>query len=129
MKLPRCVLLICLSLALGASVGAAAATRLQWGASYVRALADLAPQSIERIERAAGSVIADIEPKPETFYQRIRAVLDRMATKLAEWNRDGQHNEAMARLRTQMDGVCDRLPPATPEQHYCEGVLPARAPQ
>jgi thioredoxin-related protein len=103
------------------------ATRLQWGSNYVRALVDLAPQSTDRIERAAGSVIADIEPKPETFYERNRNALERMAGKLTEWNRGGQHDATLTRLRTQMAGVCGKLPAAAAERRTCEGVLTANA--
>lgn len=103
------------------------ATRLQWGASYVRALVDLAPQSTERIERAATAVIADIEPKPETFYERNRSALERMAGKLADWNRGGQHDAALGRLRTQMTGVCAKLPAAAVERKTCDGLLVPRS--
>ena len=103
------------------------ATRLQWGASYVRALVDLAPTEAERIERAARSVIADIEPKPETFYERNRASLTRVDVKLAEWNKDGRHDAVIARLRAQMSAVCAKLPAASPERAICDGVLAGRA--
>jgi thioredoxin-related protein len=104
------------------------ATRLQWGAGYVRALVDLAPQDAERIERAARSVIADIDPKPETFYQRNRAALERLGTRLSEWNRDAAHDAVLARLRAQLTAVCGRLPPGAAERATCEGVLAPRSP-
>lgn len=102
------------------------ATRLQWGSSYVRALIDLAPQDAERIERAMRSVITDIEPRPETFYERNRTSLDRIGSKIAEWNRDGSRESIVARLRSQMNAVCVRLPAAAPERATCERVLAPR---
>lgn len=102
------------------------ATRLQWGSGYVRALIDLAPQDAERIERAATRLIADIEPKPETFYGRNRASLDRLGAKLAAWNRDGAHAAVLARLRARLDAVCARLPAAAVEHATCAGVLAPR---
>jgi hypothetical protein len=104
------------------------ATRLQWGSSYVRALIDLAPQDAGRIERAMRSVIGDIEPRPETFYERNRATLDRLGAKIAEWNRDGSQESIVARLRNQMNAVCGRLPAAAPERTTCERVLAPRPP-
>ncbi len=101
------------------------ATRLQWGAIYVRALIDLAPHDAARIERALASVLADIEPKPETFYMRNRASLERMAARIAEWNKDGSHDAVLARLRARLDSVCGHLSPAEPERAACESVLPA----
>jgi len=102
------------------------ATRLQWGTSYVRALVDLAPADSGRIERAARSVIGEIEPKPETFHARNRGVLDRMATQLNAWNKDGKHDAVMARLRAQMDGICAQLPAQAPERAACGEVLGRR---
>ncbi len=103
------------------------ATRLQWGASYVRALVDLAPTETERIERAARSVIGELEAKPETFYARNRASLDRLAGKLNDWNRDGRHAAAFARLREQLNAVCAQLPAQAPERADCAAVLAPKA--
>ena len=102
------------------------ATRLQWGAGYVRALVDLAPADAARIETAARSVIGEIEPKPETFHARNRGVLDRMGGKLAEWNKDGRHDAVLARLRAQLDGICAQLPERAPERSSCGELLGRR---
>lgn len=103
------------------------ATRLQWGTGYVRALIDLAPTRAERIERAARSVIGELEPKPETFYARNRASLDRLGGKLNDWNKDGTHDARLARLREQLDGVCAKLPPQAPERADCAALLAPKA--
>ncbi len=102
------------------------ATRLQWGVIYVRALVELAPADAARIERAARSVLGELEPKPETFHARNRAALDRLGSRLGEWNKDGSHNAALARLREQLDAVCARLPAQAPERAACGGVLAQR---
>jgi thioredoxin-related protein len=103
------------------------ATRLQWGTSYVRALVDLAPAEAQRIERVARSVIAELEPKPETFHARNSAALGRLGAKLAEWNKDGRHGAALARLREQLAAICAKLPAQAPERATCSGVLAAAA--
>ena len=103
------------------------ATRLQWGTSYVRALVDLAPADAARIERAARSVIGELEPKPETFHGRNSTALVRLGGKLDEWNRDGSHNAALARLREQLASVCAQLPAQSPERAECTAVLASRA--
>jgi thioredoxin-related protein len=100
------------------------ATRLQWGASYVRALIDLAPADEVRIERAARSVIGELEPKPETFHARNRAVLNRLGGRLADWNSDGSHGAVLARLREQLAALCAQLPAQAPERATCSDVLP-----
>jgi hypothetical protein len=103
------------------------ATRLQWGASYVRALVELAPADEARIERAARSVLGELEPKPETFHARNRAALSRLSARLNEWNRDDSHRAALARLREQLAAVCAQLPAQAPERATCSDILAPRA--
>jgi len=103
------------------------ATRLQWGASYVRALVDLAPTETARIEKAAASVIGELEPKTETFQGRNTASLKRMGAKLGDWNKDGSRSAAFTRLREQLAAVCARLPEKAPERASCNGMLPLAA--
>ena len=103
------------------------ATRLQWGASYVRALIDLAPADEARIERAARSVLGELEPKPETFHARNLAVLNRLGSRLADWNKDGSHGAALARLRGQLAALCAQLPAQAPERATCGDLLAPRA--
>jgi thioredoxin-related protein len=103
------------------------ATRLQWGASYVRALVELAPADEARIERAARSVLGELEPKPETFHARNRAALSRLSARLNEWNRDDSHRAALARLREQLAAVCAQLPAQAPERGTCSDILAPRA--
>jgi hypothetical protein len=93
----------------------------------VRALVELAPTDAERIERAARSVIGEIEPRPETFYARNRGVLDRMATQLNAWNKDGKHDAVLTRLRAQMDGICAQLPAQATERATCNETLARKA--
>jgi hypothetical protein len=103
------------------------ATRLQWGASYVRALVDLAPTETARIEKAASSVIGELEPKTETFQGRNTASLKRMGAKLGDWNKDGSRSASFTRLREQLAAVCARLPEKSPERTSCNGMLPPAA--
>ncbi|MEP6997815.1 MAG: disulfide isomerase, partial [Betaproteobacteria bacterium] len=99
------------------------ATRLQWGAHYVRALIELAPQDEARIEHAAKSVIGELDPTPDTFYERNRRGLERMGSKLDAWNAHRRHEAAMARIRAQMAAVCAKLPAADPARSTCDGVM------
>jgi hypothetical protein len=99
------------------------ATRLQWGAHYVNALVDLAPEDAARIEHAAASVIAEIEPVPDTFYDRNRRVLERMSKKLADWGKSGARQDSLKRLRSQMAAVCGKLPPGDAAVRSCQGLL------
>ena len=103
------------------------ATRVQWGVRYVNALVDLAPQDVARIEKAAGSVIGELEPVPDTFYDRNLRALDRMGKKLAEWNKEPAQRAALARIRAQMTGVCAKLPSDDPVRAKCAVALQPKA--
>ena len=99
------------------------ATRLQWGVHYVNALVDLAPQDEARIEHAAKSVIGELDPTPDTFYERNRRSLERMGGKLEKWNSQRRHDAAVARIRAQMAVVCAKLPAADPARSTCDRAM------
>ena len=104
------------------AAAAGPATRLQWGVTYVNMLVDLTPEATARIEQAAGQVIAELEPVPDTFYDRNHRYLERMAKKLADWNRDKPRQEAVKRMKTQLAGVCAKLPAGDPARKSCDGL-------
>jgi len=99
------------------------ATRLQWGASYVNALVELAPQDARRIETAASHVIGELEAKPDTFFGRNQKYLERIGKKLAAWDKGSQHGDSLQRIRAQMADVCARLPAADPARAACNSAL------
>jgi thioredoxin-related protein len=99
------------------------ATRVQWGARYVNALTELAPQDVAGIEKAAGSVIGELEPVPETFYDRNLRGLERMGKKLSEWGKQPAQKAAVERIRGQMDAVCAKLPAGDPTRGKCKQAL------
>jgi len=99
------------------------ATRLQWGARYVTALTELAPDQPERVDQAILRVIDDLEPAPETFYGRNRLVLERLGVALQDWNSAHAHDAVVRNAATKMDGVCHKLPETAPERAICGGLL------
>ncbi|MEW6705372.1 MAG: thioredoxin fold domain-containing protein [Pseudomonadota bacterium] len=99
------------------------ATRLQWGASYVSALVDLAPEDGVRIEKAVRQLWTEAGAQPNAFYERSARSLQRVAAKLHAWNAGGRHAAAMRRLTAQLQQVCARLPAADPQRAACEGLL------
>ena len=104
------------------------ATRLQWGASYVNALVDLAPRDEARIERAVQQLFAEAAAQPNAFYERSARSLQRVGTKLQTWNRGRAHSAALRRLQAQLDAVCAKLPSDDVQRGVCDGLLkPAAA--
>jgi thiol-disulfide isomerase/thioredoxin len=99
------------------------ATRLQWGATYVNALIDLAPDDASRIEQAARQVIGEVEPEAASFDGRNRKSLSRMATKIATWSAKGQHADAATHIAAASRALCDRVPAEAPEHARCGELL------
>jgi thioredoxin-related protein len=99
------------------------ATRVQWGTRYVNAITELKPQDVAGIERTADNVIAELEPVPDTFYDRNLRALERMGRKLDQWSRQPEQKAALDRIRSQMDGVCAKLPRGDPARAKCNAAL------
>ena len=79
------------------------------------------------MQRAARSVLGELKPDAETFLGRNRGVLDRLGSKLNDWNKDGRHDALLARLRAQLGGVCAHLPAQAPERATCNEALAPKA--
>jgi thioredoxin-related protein len=107
--------------AFDASVGPA--TRLQWGASYIGALVELAPQDEARIEKAALKIFDEAAAQPDVFYERSARSLQRVGTRLVGWNKDGAHAAVLKRLQTRVDTLCAALPAGDAQRTACEGLL------
>lgn len=100
------------------------ATRLQWGSSYVSQVVDLTPTDVTRVSGAAGAVIAGLEPKNETFFERNERSLQKMAKKLAVWQgSDPTRTKAVTKLKEQLAQVCAKLPARQPGRANCEAVF------
>jgi thioredoxin-related protein len=97
------------------------ATRLQWGAGYLGALVDLAPQDTTRIEQTAAQLITEAGRDPGAFSGRSARVLARMGRKLTQWGADGPRAAALQRLQGQLDGLCAQV--AADERPACSAVL------
>lgn len=100
------------------------ATRLQWGASYVGVLVDLAPQEGARIEKAVVNLFADAAKDKGAFYERSGRSLKRVIGKLAAWNTTGKHAAEVARLRARHTDLCRGIAVADPQRTLCEALWP-----
>jgi thioredoxin-related protein len=102
------------------------ATRVQWGAGYVAALIELAPQDSARIERAASSVLGELQGQPDAFYARTARSVERMNGKLAAWaaTRPTQaaRHATVKRLQARLDELCLALPEGDAQRATCAGL-------
>ena len=103
------------------------ATRLQWGASYLTALVDLAPADAARIEKTAAKLFAEAAQDKGAFHERSARSLQRVGKKLGSWNTDGKHAAALKRLQAQLDGVCAKVEAADGQRATCEALLPRKS--
>ena len=105
------------------------ATRLQWGAGYLAALVDLAPQDTGRIEQVAQQLFAEAGKDPAAFHERSARSLQRVGSKLAGWNKSGQHRAALRRLtdghgsQPGLAAVCGKLAAADTQRATCDAIL------
>ena len=99
------------------------ATRLQWGAQYVTALVELAPQDEARLERAVAQMIDEAALDNGAFDGRSARSLARVDKQLAQWNRDGRHGAVLGRLRAQLQPVCGRLDGEPAARAACDGTF------
>lgn len=100
------------------------ATRIQWGSGYVGQLVELAPNDVSRVESAATGVIAQLDPKNETFYERNQRSLQRMAGRLAQWQgSDPARTAAVQKIKQRLAKTCVRLPVGQAGRANCEGVF------
>jgi thiol-disulfide isomerase/thioredoxin len=98
------------------------ATRLQWGASYLGALVDLAPGDAARIEKAAAQLFAEAAQDRSAFYERSARSLQRVGSKLAGWSRGAEPAAAVRRLKQQLEAVCARIEPADAQRATCDAI-------
>lgn len=99
------------------------ATRLQWGASYLGALVELAPQDGERIEALARQLIDAAAAAPDGFEGRSGRSMQRVGARLLLWNKDGTQRDAVQRLQQRLDVVCVALPSGGAARGLCGSLL------
>lgn len=99
------------------------ATRVQWGASYVAALVDLAPEQSARIEKAAAAMLGELAATPDAFYERNARSVQRIGKKLLAWNAQGQYRAPLERLARRLAPVCAQLPAGDTQRSACDGVF------
>ena len=99
------------------------ATRLEWGARYLSALVDLAPQDAGRIEKTAAQLLTEAARDSGAFEGRSVRSLQRVGAKLSSWNADGKQAAVLRRLQVQLQGVCPKANAAGGQRAACETLL------
>ena len=103
------------------------ATRLQWGASYIAALVELAPDDEKAIEAATTQFWSEAAAQPDAFYMRSGRALQKVGSQLQAWNKGGTHRASMARLETKLGELCAAPTRSDDERATCRKLLAAPA--
>lgn len=97
------------------------ATRLRWGGSYLNTLLELTPQDAAAVEKAATQVLGEVKPDSVQLTGNNRAALDRMSKRLVAWNKDGRHDDVLARLSGGLKDKC--ATPGAVDPAWCESLF------
>jgi len=103
------------------------ATRLQWGASYIETLVELAPHDEAAIEAATTQLWSEAAAQPDAFYERSARSLQKVGAKLQAWNKGGAHRASMARLEAKLASLCAAPSHSDAERATCRSLLGAPA--
>ena len=96
-------------------------TRLRWGGSYVNTLLELAPKDVARIEQATGQVLGEVKPDAVQLTGNNRAALERISKRVVAWNKDGSHDDVLARLSGSLKDKCGS--PSAVDRNWCESLF------
>jgi thiol-disulfide isomerase/thioredoxin len=103
------------------------ATRFQWGYNYLVGMLEMTPGDVPGIERAALSVLGELDGSPDAFYQRTRMRLEQLDAKLLEWGQTGAAAKVIDTLRAHTGEICRKLPEKDVGRANCEKFLTAKA--
>ena len=85
------------------------ATRFERGSRYVRTLVRLRPDAEGRIEQATIALFQEVSAARDAFFHRTVGSMRRLDTELREWNVDGSRESSLARIRAEVQAICDTV--------------------
>ncbi|MDH5208915.1 MAG: thioredoxin family protein [Burkholderiaceae bacterium] len=101
------------------------ATRLRWGGGYLNTLLELAPQNVPAIEQTAARIIGEVKSEGMALAGNNRRDLERMSRRLSAWNKNGSHDDVLARLNASMKDTCAAH--GETDHSWCDSLfMPAR---
>ena len=99
------------------------ATRFQWGYNYVIGLLEMTPADQERIEGETLRVLDELNTPGNGIYNRTSRILERLDTRLTEWNVGGEYDDSLQQMRARVLTACVRIPEQDPSREVCEAFL------
>ena len=63
------------------------------------------------------------EAQPDAFDGRSARSLQRVGQRLISWNKAGEHQATLTRLKARLDALCEQLASADPQRAACVAVF------
>lgn len=98
------------------------ATRFQWGYYYLAGLIEMTPEDTQRIHETTVALIQELQ-QGSGFYQRPKAQLVRLASRLAAWAEEGDHQSELLAIRESVLVVCAEDKQGSDSRKTCEAFL------
>ena len=99
------------------------ATRFQWGYNYVIGLLEMTPDDQARIESETLRVLGELDAPGNSIYNRTSRILERLDTRLTEWNADGEYDDSLHLMRARVLTACVGIPEQDASREVCETFL------
>ncbi len=99
------------------------ATRFQWGYNYVIGLLEMTPEDRVRIESETLRVLDELNTPGNGIYNRTSRILQRLDTRLTEWNEDGEYDDSLRQMRDRVLTACVKIPEQDSSREVCETFL------
>ena len=100
-----------------------AATRFQWGASYVKAIVRLTPNNHDLIVSASMKLFDGLLGEQEVFAGRNFRILRSLNMQLAKWQDDQQQDALIEAFHARIQSMCEKQAAATLELENCQSLL------
>jgi thioredoxin-like negative regulator of GroEL len=101
------------------------ATRLQWGAAYVRSLIRLKPEDSKLIVDTAMGLFENLQSDREAFAGRNFRVFRSLNEKLREWESSQESSTYLASFHSRLAVLCETQVPDSLEATNCQQLLQA----
>jgi thioredoxin-related protein len=99
-----------------------AATRFQWGASYVRTIIRLAPEDHDLITTTAILLFDDLAGEQDVFAGRNFRVLRSLNLQLTKWQAEQEQKSLAATFQSRIQTLCEKQIAASLERDNCDSL-------
>ena len=104
-------------------VSTGAATRFQWGASYIKAIIRLTPENNDLIVKTSIDLFAELKDEQSVFAGRNFRELSSLNQQLSAWQDEQQEDTLIETFHARIQSMCEKQALATLELENCRSLL------